>query len=153
MIVISGSSPVTSLIRIGKLSLLESMYGIVVIPAAVHRELSRSHAQLPPFLQVRHIADTAMIHRLEVELDLGEAEAIVLAKESNADLLLIDEKLGRAVAKREGVNITGLVGILVEAKRRQHLTSVRECVSSLEAQAGFRLSDKLKAQVFAIAVE
>ena len=76
MIVVSDSSVITSLIQVGHYELLRQLNGAVLIPRAVQ------------------VAD------LEVELDLGEAEAIVLAKETNADLLLIDEKLGRQVALR-----------------------------------------------------
>ena len=148
MIVVSGSSPVTSLIHVGRLALLADLYGTVLIPQAVRRELIRSHRSLPPFLEVREAQDQQMVHRLEVELDLGEAEAIVLAKEAHADLLLIDEKLGRQVAAREGVPITGLMGVLVAAKRGGHINSVREVVGELEVSAGFRVSETVKLEVF-----
>jgi hypothetical protein len=83
-----------------------------------------------------------------VELDLGEAEAIILAKETHADLLLIDEKLRRQAALREGVRITGLMGVLVEAKRQSRIESLRQVVQELESQAGFRVSDPVKSEAF-----
>ena len=120
----------------------------MLIPKAVHRELARSHRDLPPFLEVRDARDHLAVLRLEVELDLGEAEAIVLARETGADLLLIDDKLGRQVAVREGVPITGLVGVLVEAKRQDMIESVRELVGRLEAEAGFRVAEAVKQEAF-----
>ncbi|MBM3841557.1 MAG: DUF3368 domain-containing protein [Verrucomicrobia bacterium] len=153
MIVVSDTSALTSLIHVGQLGLLRELYGSVLIPTAVHRELLRSHSPLPSFLEAREISDHKMALRLEAELDLGEAEAIVLAKETRANLLLIDEKLGRQVAELEGVPITGLMGVLVEAKRQSKLNSVRELVELLEDRAGFRVSQAVKEEAFLAAGE
>lgn len=153
MIVVSDTSILTSLIHVEQSMLLQNLYGLVVIPRAVHRELLRSHCTLPAFLEVRDVMDRKAVTRLEAELDLGEAEAIVLAKESRADLLLIDEKLGRQIAIREGVRIAGLMGVLVEAKHQQLIASVRELVGKLEAQAGFRVSEAVKIEAFIAAGE
>jgi uncharacterized protein len=147
------TSAVSSLIHIGSGNLLQKLHRAVLIPQAVHRELLRSHVNVPSFLEVRSVADRGMVARLETELDLGEAEAIVLAKEAKADLLLIDEKLGRQVALREGVRIVGLMAPAVEAKRRGLIDSVRELVRRLEDEAGFRVSNAVKAEAFRLANE
>src|SRR5690349_4388256 len=118
MIVVSDTSVITSLIQIGQASLLRNLQGTVLIPQAVHEELQRTHATIPSFLEVRRVENRKMVDRLEAELDLGEAEAITLAKETNADLLLIDEKLGRQIAVREGLRIAGLIALVVEGKQR-----------------------------------
>ena len=111
MIVVSDTPVITSLIHIGREQLLAELHGRVLIPPAVQQELLRTHIQIPHFLEVQSIHDPASVARLKTELDLGEAEAIVLAKESKADLLLIDEKLGRQIAMREGLRISGLPGL------------------------------------------
>jgi hypothetical protein len=95
MIVISDTSVITSLIQVGHISLLQELHGKVLIPEAVQAELLRTHATIPAFVDVRPARDRQKVLRLAAELDLGEAEAIVLAKKTRADLLLIDEKLGR----------------------------------------------------------
>jgi predicted nucleic acid-binding protein len=153
MIVVSDTSIITSLLQVGEISLLQRLYGEVLMPEAVHRELLRAHNEVPTFLQVGRAANRQRVAQLEAELDLGEAEAIVLAKEIHADLLLIDEKLGRVVALREGLRIAGLVGLLVEAKGLGLIDSVREMVKRLEAEAGFRVSASVKAEAFRIAGE
>ena len=153
MIVVSDTSVVTSLIQIGQMTVLQELYGAVLIPQAVHRELVRSHSSLPAFLETREVLNREMVNRLAADLDLGEAEAIVLAKETRADLLLMDEKLGRQAAVREGVAITGLMGVLVEAKHQGLVGSVREFVARLEDEAGFRVSDAVKREIFLAAGE
>jgi uncharacterized protein len=153
MIVVSDTSVLTSLIHVGRAALLQQLYGQVLIPTAVHAELIRTHPQIPPFVEVKAAANRALVKRLEVELDLGEAEAIVLAKEFNADLLLIDEKLGRQIALREGLKITGLIGLAVDAKHQKMIASVRELVAQLEIEAGFRVSEAVKAEAFRLAGE
>ncbi|MCW5553465.1 MAG: DUF3368 domain-containing protein [Verrucomicrobiae bacterium] len=153
MIVVSDTSAITSLLQIGRAALLTQLYQTVLIPPAVHAELLKSHPVIPSFLQIRIVADRNKVAELAAELDSGEAEAIVLAKETGADLLLIDEKLGRQAALREGLRITGLVGLVVEAKHQEIISSVRELVAQLEHEAGFRLSEAVKTEAFRLAGE
>ena len=153
MIVVSDTSAITSLIHIRREQLLAELYGPVLIPPAVQLELLRTHAEIPRFLEVRPVRDLVAVARLKAELDLGEAEAIVLAKESHADLLLIDEKLGRHVARREGLHISGLLGLCVDAKRTGKIASLRELVQKLQSEAGFRVSRAVQEQAFALAGE
>lgn len=144
MIVVSDTSAITSLLQIGRVELLAQIYQEVFIPDAVQRELRMTHLQLPEFIQCRPITDQADWQRLVAELDEGEAEAIVLAKELKADDLLMDETLGRRVATREGLHVIGLLGVLLEAKGRGLITSIRELLADLELKAHFHLSEELK---------
>jgi hypothetical protein len=84
---------------------------------------------------------------LQQELDAGEAGAIALAIGIKADLLLMDEHLGREVAFHFGLRYTGLVGILIEAKRKGLIASVKPVLDSLRDRAGFRLSHELYQRV------
>jgi uncharacterized protein len=153
MIVVSDTSVITSLIQIGRVTWLRELHKLILIPRAVQQELIRYHPTLPAFIEVCEVLDREMVARLETQLDLGEAEAIVLAKEKRADLLLIDEKLGRRIALREGIRVAGLLALLVEAKHHKLLGSVREIVGLLETQAGFRVSEAVKAELFRVAGE
>lgn len=144
MIVVSDTSPITALLQIGRIELLASIYGEVFIPRAVSEELAVVHAALPEFVHVLPVTDTAYRSRLLLELDEGEAEGIVLAKELKADELLMDEKEGRRVAEREGLHVIGLLGVLLDAKLGGMLPSLRDAIEQLEREAHFYIAQELK---------
>jgi len=157
VIIISDTSIITNLAAIQYLQLLPQLYDRVTIPEAVYRELTEIdppvpgtlQVQIAPWLEVRQVFDRSVIERLQIEvkLDLGESEAIALALELNADLLLIDERRGRAEADRLGVRITGLLGILVEAKRKNLIAVVKPLMDAMIAMSNFRVSSDLYNQI------
>jgi predicted nucleic acid-binding protein len=125
LIVVSDTSPLLNLIRIGHLVLLRALYHEVTIPPAVHDELVATLEGSPladvttsaSWLRVIEPVDRRRVAELGAELDAGESEAIVIAQELGSDLLLMDERKGRQIASSLGLNTVGLLGILVEAKR------------------------------------
>lgn len=147
MIVVSDTSCISNLLTIGREGLLPCLFGEVLIPPAVRRELLRFHIRVPDFVRCVAPAETEGMARLSKALDLGETEAICLALELKADRLLIDEALGRAAALREGIPIIGLVGVLVTAKRTGHLEAIGPVLRQLEIDAGFYLNASLKDEV------
>ena len=132
---------------------LHQLYGEVKIPTAVEQELLAYHTDLPSFIQTVPVQDSPLLRQLQATLDRGEAEAIVLAKELHADLLLIDESLGRAAAQHEHLSIIGLMGILLIAKKKGMIPSVKELIDQLESRVGFYLSRQVKERVIATAEE
>ncbi len=163
MIVISDTSAITNLAAIQHLQLLPQLYNQVTIPEAVYRELAEVDPPVPGTLEVqtslwvevRQVVNRTVVERLQVEvrLDPGESEAIALALELNADLLLIDERRGRAEADRLGVRITGLLGILVEAKQKDLIVAVKPLMDTLIATSDFRVSSALYNQILDIVDE
>lgn len=163
MIVISDTSAITNLAAIQYLQLLPQLYNQITIPEAVYRELAEIdppvpgtlEVQMASWLEVRQVVNRNVVERLQVEvrLDPGESEAIALALELNADLLLIDERRGRAEANRLGVRITGLLGILVEAKQKKLIVNVKPLMDSLIATSDFRVSSALYSQILDIVDE
>jgi len=147
VIVVSDTSPLSALITIERSELLQSLFRKVLIPPAVGAELRRFHPSLPEFLIVQPLAHPDAAAKLLESLDAGEAEAIVLAQETRADYLLMDEVAGRQAARQAGLRVIGLVGVLQEAKKQRLIESVRDILGLLEAKTTFFISSELKARV------
>jgi uncharacterized protein len=161
MIVVSDTSPITNLALIGQLMLLQQLYGIIVIPQAVAEEIAAIIPRLSntpdilhfDWIQIRQVTDKTLVASLQLELDAGEAQAIALAIELKAELLLLDERRGRAIAARLNLNIVGLLGALIEAKHRGLLATVKPLLDDLIAKAGFWISNELYNRVLQAAGE
>ena len=148
MPVISDSSTVTNLIQIGKLDLLEKLFGEVLIPQKVYEELSEYENQKEQldscdWILVKTVLDHKAAAELREVIDSGEAEVIVLAQELKADFLIIDERKGRKVAEERGLRIVGLLGILTRAKEAGHISNLKPLLDILVKEIGFRISPNL----------
>ena len=145
MIVVSDTSCITNLIALEKVALLQALFGEVVVPLAVARELRFNHTELPAFLTTRDVTDQEAVAQLRATpLDLGEAEAIILSEELHADALLIDEKAGRAIALGRHIKIIGLLGILIRAKEAALIPVLRPLLDQLQGDIGFWISPALR---------
>jgi len=89
---------------------------------------------------------------LQLLLDEGEAEAIVLALEANANLVLLDDREARLQAKRLGLRVTGTLGILLRAKKLRLIENSREELNKLK-ETGFHISVSLEEEVLKAAEE
>jgi len=150
MIVVADASPLNYLIQINCDGLLRDLYGSVLVPASVIEELGHPSApnvvagwllNLPTWIEVRSVAfrdDTGLQN-----LDRGEREAIQLAEEQCAGLLLIDERLGRSEAKRRGIATTGTLGILLAGGIRRFVDPA-QAFQQLVQQTNFRASPSLR---------
>jgi len=158
MIVISDTSVITNLIQLEQLNLLGQLFDQVIIPRKVHEELGKRPEQTEiisqlDWIDVRDISNNDLFNKLLDILEPGESESIALALELNADLLIIDEKRGRKIAKDYGIPITGLLGIVVEAKEVGYINSVKPLLDQLIYDIGFRVSPKLYQKVLELVEE
>jgi predicted nucleic acid-binding protein len=161
MIVVSDTSALANLAIVDHLWLLESIYQTVIIPDVVARELAAASNPIIPailqsgWIQPQPLTNSELANQLQQErgLDAGEANAIALALELQADDLLIDERLGRQEALRLGLSIIGILGILLVAKQRSLIPQVQPVMDTLISQAGFRVSSQLYQRVLALAEE
>ena len=158
MIVVSDTTPLISLMKIGRLELVEQLFGEVQIPDAVFTELITN----PQFSEeAQQIQDGSFIKRVVIDdsksvdllrratgLDKGESEAIILSDICHADLLLMDEVKGRQVAKQMGLHLMGTVGMLRVAYEEKLLSyeDIIECIQVLRVN-GRHISDKLFRQL------
>jgi len=151
MIVVSNTSPIINLAAIGKLDLLKPLYGSIFIPQAVYYEVTvigvgqsgAMEVQTLEWIEIREVKDRVLVTTLQAELDDGESEAIALAIQLKADIILLDERRGRQVAHRLGLRFIGLLGILVEAKHKGYIPKVKPLLDDLVAKAGFWIGHKL----------
>jgi predicted nucleic acid-binding protein len=163
-VVVADAGPLIALARIDRLSLLASLYESVQVPETVLVELCvdsgrpgarvLSAALARGVIQPQALApgSEAELARLCLSLDAGEASAILLAEQTDCRFLLIDERRGRDVARRRGLPVVGLAGVLLAAKRSGLLESVGPVLADLSRQ-GYRLADALVAEVLRLAGE
>lgn len=150
-VIVSDTSTISNLIVIGKLSLLNGIYQNILIPPAVHAEiiaLEKSGIKLDQFrnstwIEIAYPQQKSIQLILPYSLDLGETEAIALAYEMKADILVIDEIEGRSVAKELGITTTGLIGVLIRAKETGIISSIKDILDELRDKAGFWISENL----------
>ena len=146
--VISNTTPILSLLKINKLDLLKELYEKVTIPFAVFQEIENGKEK-------QYYQDLTLLSWIEIaeiknpesrayftDLDSGEAEVLILAKEQNADLVIMDEIMGRRFAKQLEFNLTGTIGILLKAKEKGLINSVSELLTELK-EKGTWLNPKL----------
>jgi predicted nucleic acid-binding protein len=155
MSIVSNASPLINLARIGKLDLFHKLYSELIVPEAVWQEVVVEGAGYPgadevktaPWIKVRAVNNKPLVQVLRQDLDAGEAEAIALALEVGAELLLMDEHLGRETARHLGLRYMGLIGVLIEAKHKGLIHAVKPYLDALRDIAGFRVSDALYRRV------
>jgi predicted nucleic acid-binding protein len=163
-LVISDASTLIHLAGIGRLALLKEIYEKIVIPAAVWAEVveqgrGRSGAmevevaRQAGWIEVLSPTNEPLVHLLKRDLDGGEAEAIALAIERQADLLLLDESDARKVAERYNLPKTGVIGLLIRAKRESRIASLQTELDTLRSRAGFWIAEELYQQVLRVVGE
>ncbi len=147
MIIISDTSSISNLLQIGLIDILHTLYDEITITPAVRRELyilpeQAIQIEQMDWISVKAPRNQKMVFELMKELDLGESESIALAVEEQADYLIIDEYRGRMIADSYGIRVTGVLGVLIQAKQKGVIPSVKINIEKLIA-IGFRLDKKL----------
>ncbi len=163
MIVVSDTSPIRALSFIEQLSILEKLFGAVVIPPAVVDELAHparlaiddSPVMLAqfPLSEVRAPVDASRVDQLAQILDRGESEAIVLAEELRCSAILVDEAAGRRIALRKGLVPLGSAGMLQRQKKVGFLREVRPLLDRLNDDLGFFIGHTPHRQILELAGE
>jgi len=157
--VVSNSSPIIHLNKLGYLYLLETLYKKVYITRWVFEECTSDSRQTPeileeieiikkaPFIEISEIENSLLFLTLSKLVDEGEASAIVLALEKQADLILLDETDGRELADVHNLNYIGTLGILLKAREMGLIDlSVLDILNDLK-RTGFYISKRLEKNI------
>ena len=148
--IVSDSTTLIMLGKIKRYDVLENLFNTIYIPSEVMHEVSQksdgisSKIMANMLFETRSITDSVTLKMLDGILDSGESEAIVLAKELQC-ILLIDEKKGRTIARTMGLDIIGLLGVLIANVKREAITRT-EAIEILDTikREKFRISKKLE---------
>jgi predicted nucleic acid-binding protein len=152
--VICNTSPIIGLISIGRLDLLWNLFDEVIIPKAVYDELSvesmRFYAQVEEIEEavskgliiVYTVINEDSVKTMYGRLHFGELEVIVGAKELGIEVAVIDERAARKMASQFLIKTIGILGILLMAKRKGLLNTIREDIDALRDN-GYRISESL----------
>jgi len=136
--IVLDTSCLIGLQRIEHLSLLPQLFQPILIPPKVREEFNISLG----WLQIQAPENASLVLALEMLVNAGEAEAIVLAKEKSYRIVL-DDLEARAVGKNLGLRIIGTIGLLVTAKRRGLIPNLSSLLDRLET-VNFRISKTLR---------
>lgn len=143
--VVSNSSPLIALERIGRVEVLERLFGVLVVPLAVQREVEVLSV-LPVWVKSKAITQPLSSLVLSPMLGAGESEVICLALEIKARLVLLDNRPARRTAQTLGLNVIGTIGVLLSAKNQGLLPALKPCLDELQQQ-DFRIAPKIYEQV------
>ena len=159
-IIVADTGPLIALARLNRLELLTALFSKIHIPSAVLLEatVKGEYAEIEPIrsfamqhARVDKAIDNALNRRLLSTLDAGEAQALVLARELQCGVLM-DEKRGRLVARRHGIPVVGVLGLLLQAKREGYLGELKSMLLQLQ-DSDYRLSEELVERVLELAGE
>lgn len=138
-IIISDTSCLIALSKIGRLDILQKLYSKISITDTVKAEFG---SELPDWIVVEKVKDKVQYEAICQKLDPGEASSITLALENPGCLLVIDEKKGRHIAREFNIQIIGTLKIILMAKEKNIIQSVRQIIIEL-TENNFRVEKKL----------
>jgi predicted nucleic acid-binding protein len=158
--IIANSTPLIALNKIGKLYLLKQIYREIIIPYAVYEEVilesdtkeSNDFIKESGFINIMKIKNEEAKRLFVTTLHKGEVEVMILAKEIEADLCIIDDLLARRYAKYYNLNITGTIGVILKAKEQGIVSKVKPIMDEL-IDSGIYIDTKLYNRVIEIAYE
>lgn len=139
MKVVANTTPIISFAAVGRLDILAKLFGQIIIAEAVHREIkakkSYGYQEIDnSFIIVQSIQGHLYRDLLLSQLDVGEAETIILAKEINADLVIIDENIGYQFANNVGLTVIRTLSILLKAKEQGEIVAIKPLLDEMIAK-------------------
>lgn len=140
--IISDTSCFIILSNIGELELLHKVYGQVVTTLDIATEFGEP---LPEWVEIATVADKYKQQLLEMQIDKGEASALALALETPNSTVILDDYKARKIAERLGIIFTGTIGVIIKAKLKGIIPSIKPLLVKMK-QNDFRLSSEIELQ-------
>ncbi len=154
--VLANTTPLIALANINRLELLHNLYGTIIVPQAVMdeiiREPARQRVRASSWIHVESIHNESQKELFRARLHAGEVEVIILAREQNADLVIMDDDAAKKTAKFFGLSVTGTLGVLIKAKMEGYIEKVEPIMDEL-IRDGLYISDVVKKYVLEAAGE
>jgi predicted nucleic acid-binding protein len=145
--ILTNTSPLIALENIGRLNVLEALYGVVHCTEEVAAEFG---PQVPTWLHVHRVQDRTRVAIIGNLVDHGEASLLALAFEMPDSILILDDRKARRLATNLQLRLTGLLGVLIRAQQRGVISSLADELTSLKA-VGFRFSSAMEAEAMRLA--
>ena len=138
--VVVNSSPLIALSGLHRLDVLQGLYGEIYIPAAVYEEISAKQESVckqsvdasKSWIHVCPIANQLAKRFFKSKLHDGEVEAMILAQERKAELLIMDDALAKKHAEYLGIHVTGTLGVLIKARRIGLVDALRPLIWQMQ---------------------
>ncbi len=148
--VIVNTTPLIALCHVGQLNLLKKMYGEIMIPHAVYRELSEKQESVCKkqvdasldWIHVEEIENQMAKSMFKTQLHDGEVEVMILAKERDADIVIIDDANAKKHAKYLKLPVTGTLGVLIKAKKQGYISELKPIIQEM-VNKNIYISEKL----------
>ncbi len=158
-IIIVDTSPLFYLHRLGLLEVLKKLYGNIIVPESVKKELEEGQMQgedVPelgtyPWIKITSVS-TPKYLKLIADLGPGESEVLAFATNHPSALLILDDKLARRIAEMQGFRLTGTAGVLLKAKQKQLIPALQPILEKL-LKLNFRLKPDLVKAIIELAGE
>lgn len=141
--VISNTSCLIVLDNIGMLEILKDLYGTIIITQEVSEEFGKT---VPDWIEVREVSDKKYLKLMKNFVDLGEASTIALAVEADENITILDDLKARKLAQKLNLKITGTLGIIIKARKKNIISSTKKVLNKLKNE-GFRISKELEKEI------
>lgn len=148
--VIVNTTPLIALCHVGQLDVLKKIYGEISIPQAVYRELAEKKESICKkqvddsldWIHVEKIENQMAKAMFKTQLHDGEVEVMILAKEKNADIIIIDDANAKKHAKYLKLPVTGTIGVLIRAKKQGYISELKPILQGM-IDKNIYISEKL----------
>ncbi len=147
--IISNTSCFIILTNIGELGILHKLYGQIITTPDIAAQYGET---LPQWIEIIAVTDKHRQQLLEMQIDKGESSAIVLALKTPGSTLILDDYQARKIAQQLGLNFTGTIGVIIKAKLKGLIPSIKPILEKIK-QTDFSLSADIELQALKAANE